>query len=162
MPETPYTTVIERGTNPVNDRIIDFLKPRIRGRWLDIGCNSGWLLSEVPRGSGVDASPELVQRARSKGLDARVGLAECLPFDAAEFATAVLSCVLEQCVDPEAVVREAQRVAGRIIGVNPIPGASLWGSVGGWVRSVIPEARMQAMGAKTEPMDEQRYYFEIA
>lgn len=160
MPETPYSTVIERGYTPVNDAIIDWLKPHIRGRYLDIGCNAGWLLSEVPGGVGVDASPLMVERALAKGLDVRLGNAENLQFADKEFQTAVLSCVLEQCHSWRVALAEACRVAGRVIGVNPIPGASPWGSIGGWVHSVIPEAAMQALGYRTERMDAQRYYFE--
>jgi SAM-dependent methyltransferase len=160
MPEAAYSTIIERGYTPINDAILDWLIPRIRGRWLDIGCNTGALLSEVPRGYGVDASPGLVAMAREKGLEARYGDATALPFDDREFECAVLSCILEQIPDWRGALAEAERVAGRVIGVNPIPGASPWGSVGGWVRSVIPEAEMQELGYRTERMDRQRYYFE--
>lgn len=160
MPEAPYSTVIERGYTPVNDFIIDFIKPHVTAPYLDIGCNSGWLLSEVPGGIGVDLSPLMVEAARAKGLDVRLAAAQALPFDDREFQTAVLSCVLEQTTRVIAAVKEAKRVARRVIGVNPIPGASPWGSVGGWVKSVIPEETMHALGFRTERIDSQRYYFE--
>jgi hypothetical protein len=162
QPEAAYATVIERGGNPVNDRIFDYIKGKLGnpGRWIDIGCNTGALLLEVPNGVGVEASHELATAARAKGLTVFCGPAEYLPFASESFDTAVLSCVLEQCADPRAVLTEAERIARRVIGVNPIPGASVWGSVGGWVRSVIPEAEMQARGYRTERMDGQRYYFE--
>ena len=160
MPEAAYTTVIERGYTRANDLIIDFLLPRIHGYWLDIGCNTGWLLSEAPGGVGVDASVDLVQKARAKGLDARHASAEALPFVDGEFEMAVLSCVLEQCPDWRAALREAERVAARVIGINPIPGASPWGHVRGWVKSVIPEAEMESLGYWTERIDDQRYFFE--
>lgn len=160
MSEPPYSTVIERGTSPINDHIIGWLKLRIVAPWIDIGCNTGWLLSEVPGGVGVDASPVMVAAARAKGLDAHLAYAESLPFRC-EFETAVLSCVLEQCSDPLAALAEARRVARRVIGVNPIPG-SPWGVAGrGCVRSVIPPALIESMGGTTEQMDKHRYFFEI-
>lgn len=161
MSEATYSTVIERGGNPVNDRIIDYLKPRIVAPYLDIGCNTGWLLSEVPGGTGIDASPIMVSAALDKGLNVRLGAAESLQFNDGEFTTAVLSCVLEQCAAWRTALDEARRVAQCVIGVNPLPGASPWGFVGGWVKSVISEVEMRALGAKTERMDDQRYFFEV-
>lgn len=151
-----YDVVIERGRSEINDRIIDFLKPKIRGKYLDVGCNTGWLLEEVPGGVGVDASKQLVEMAVEKGLDVRYAYAENLPFGNRSFDTVVLSCVLEQCDDWQDALEEAQRVGKRVIGINPIPG-SRWGVEGGWVKSVIPEDTFPY----TELVDDERYYFEI-
>jgi SAM-dependent methyltransferase len=160
MPTAPYSTVIERGYTPTNDRIIDYLKPRIRAPWIDIGCNTGWLLSEVPGGVGVDRSPVMVAAARAKGLDVLEADAVALPYDG-PFETAVLSCVLEQCQYPGAVITEARRVARRVIGVASLPGASVWGTICGWTVSLLPEDWMRSLGARTEHIDEARYYFEF-
>lgn len=160
MPEAPYSTVIERGYTPVNDFIIDYLKPRIVAPYVDLGCNTGWLLCEVPGGVGVEASPDLAQRARDKGCEVYCGRVECTPFADGGFQTAVLSCVLEQCDDWRSALTEARRIAHRVIGINPIPGASPWGGRGGWVRSVIAEPEMWALGFTTTRIDAQRYCFE--
>lgn len=160
MPEAPYSTVIERGYTPANDRIIDWLKPRIVAPYIDIGCNTGWLLSEVPGGIGIDRSPVMVEAARAKGLDVIEADAARIPLDG-PFETAVLSCVLEQCPDPGAVIAEARRLAKRVIGIASIPGASIWGTVCGWTVSILPEAWMQSLGATTERIDNERYFFEF-
>lgn len=157
-----YNLIIERGQHPINDRNHDFIVPRIRGRWLDIGCNSGWLLEDVPHGVGVDASPVLVEKARAKGLDVRQAWAEDLPFADRSFDTAVLSTVLQMCADWKAVLQEAKRVAARVIGIAPYPGTE-WGVVGGtrrWVRSVVDPHELAALGATITQLDDDLYFFE--
>lgn len=161
MPGPAYTTVIERGYTPVNDRIMDFLLPRVGPAYLDVGCNTGWLLMEAAGGVGVDASEVLVARAVGRGLAAACARAEALPFRSGAFRTAVLSCVLEQCRRWRQALEEACRVADRVIGINPTPGASPWGAPGAWVRAVIAPEEMQRLGARVEPLDPQRYFFEI-
>lgn len=162
MPGTTYRTVIERGNTPANDRIIDYLKPRIGGgRWLDIGCNAGWLLSEVAGGVGLDGSEPLAAMARKRGAAVVLGRAEALPFAGGTFETAVLSCVLEQVPNWRQAFAEAARVARRVIGINPLPGRSPWGALQGWVRSVIAPQEMAALGCRVEAMDPQRYFFEL-
>lgn len=132
-----YTTVIERGNSELSDWCHDFLvQQRIEAPWLDVGCNTGWLLSEVPGGIGAELSDPLRTVALRAGR-AVMHPAHLASFPAKYFATAVLGSVLEQCEDPAAVLRESQRLASRVIGLSPIPGGP-WGSVGGWVRSVLP------------------------
>lgn len=155
MPETNnYNVIIERGHTEINDRIIDFLKTKIKGKFLDVGCNTGWLVKELPNGTGIDASVNMVNRAK----DFRIiyGWAEKLPFKDKEFDTVVLSCVLEQCQRPEIALQEALRVGKRVIGINPYPG-SPWGKIGGWVKSIIKPSNFKY----TEKFDNDRYYFEI-
>ncbi|MEA1925840.1 MAG: class I SAM-dependent methyltransferase [Patescibacteria group bacterium] len=151
MPKKNYDVVIERGHSDINDRIIDFLKTKIEGHFLDIGANTGWLLEEVPNGIGIDASPEMVKKSGGKVM---LGVAENLPFQDNEFDTVVMSCVLEQCKDWKKALKEAQRVGKKVIGINPYPN-SPWGELRGWVRSVIPPF------GKHERFDQDRYYFEI-
>lgn len=155
--ENNYSTIIERGHHPINDRIIDFLKPKIQGRWLDIGCNAGWLLSEVPFGTGIDASIKMVELAKLKGLRVFHGSADALPFNDGEFDTVVMSCVLEQCKDWKKAFKESKRVGYVIIGINPYPG-SRWGVIGGCVKSIIPPDEME--DTYIERFDDERYYFE--
>jgi|WetSurSiteA1Bulk_404760.scaffolds.fasta_scaffold10059_3 ubiquinone/menaquinone biosynthesis C-methylase UbiE len=155
--ENYYTLAIEEGHHPINDGIIRFLQDKIYGRWLDVGCNSGWLLSLVPNGTGIDASSKMIELAKVKGLKVIHGTAEKLPFNDKEFDTVVMSCVLEQCSDWRKAYNEAKRVGYRVIGINPLPG-SPWGIIGGNVKSIIPPDLLT--DALIEEFDEDRYYFE--
>ena len=166
MQDNNYSVDIIRGYNPINDYVIDWIKPKIKGKYLDIGCNSGWLLTEVPDGSGIDASKKLIDLAKNKGCNAIWADATCLPFDNNTFDTAVLSCILEQCFDWKRVLSEAIRCAKVIIGTNPMPN-SKWGVIAGNVKSVISPAQMVNASLMlgcvmhTERMQHDRYYFEI-
>lgn len=151
-----YNVVIERGHSPINDRIIDFLKTKITGRYIDIGANTGWLVSEVPGGVGLEPSHELVGMAVKLKRNVMLGNALDIPFKSKSFDIAVLSCVLEQMENWEGALLEAKRVARKVIGVNPYPG-SPWGKIGGWVKSVIPPEHFKY----TEKIDDDRYYFEL-
>jgi SAM-dependent methyltransferase len=152
MPSKNYDVIIERGHSEINDRIIDFLKTKIKGNFLDVGCNTGWLVKELS-GFGIDASPEMVKIANDPRII--LGKAEKLPFRDKEFDTVVLSCVLEQCDRPQDALKEARRVGKRVIGINPYPG-SRWGKIGGWVKSIISPEEFNY----TEKIDDERYYFE--
>jgi SAM-dependent methyltransferase len=154
MSQKDYDVVIERGKSEINDRIIDFLKGKIKGKYLDVGANTGWLLREVPNGIGIDSSRSMVDRSNGRVI---YGNAENIPFADCTFETVVLSCILEQCQDWKKALNEAKRVGRKVIGINPIPG-SRWGIIGGWVKSVIPE---EEIGGKIEKIDDERYYFEL-
>jgi SAM-dependent methyltransferase len=157
-----YSIKIERGHSPINDGIISFLKERLENlkphRWLDVGCNTGWLIESLGYGDGVDASEQLVQVAISRGLSVQHAWAESLPFPDKTFDVVVLSCILEQTEDWRKALAEAKRVGRLVIGINPYPG-SPWGVIGGYVKSVIPPSEM---GGVTTPLDRDRYYFEVS
>lgn len=91
-----------------------FLYPRLcrhlRGRALDVGCGIGDLLAFRPGTVGVDVNPRAVAWCRQQGLDARQSQAGHLPFEAAEFDSAILDNVLEHIVQPEALLQEIHRV----------------------------------------------------
>jgi len=157
-----YTTVIERGNSPLSDWCLDYLKARIVVPWLDIGCNTGSLLAEVPCGTGIDVSPSLVHSAQQQGLNVHLCMGCDTPFKDRSFATVVLSSVLEQCEDPDAVFREAIRLGYRVIGLTPIPGAP-WGTVGynEFVKSVISREWLESRGCVVTDIQEKgKLYFE--
>lgn len=80
-------------------------------RLLDVGCGTGWLADHFPDYSGIDAAPEAVEAAASRGRNVVLGdLAEPLPFADSAFQSAVMKDVLEHVPDPVAAVREVHRV----------------------------------------------------
>lgn len=159
-----YPLDIKRGHSEINDRVFNFLLPRLKGKVLDVGGNGGTLLSEY-KGNGVcvDLSEQLVALAKSRGIEAVFADARSLPFKDNSFDTVVLSCVLEQIEDWETALKEAIRVSRRkVIGINPIPNASQWGKVQGYVKSLIrPETVWIKYHARIKLIDNERYYFRI-
>lgn len=175
-----YDVVIERGKSPLNDQIIDKIKqniPRkklitssdpssISNKYLDVGCNTGWLLEEVPYGVGIDNSKIIVSQALAKGLDVIChDVTMGLPFPDNSFNCVVLSCVLQQVSEPLELLWDAMRVARhKVIGVSPYPGMSEWGRINGnkWTKSVIwPDKLKEMFYAKIEEIDNTHYFFEI-
>ena len=159
-----YNVIIEQGRSKDNDEIIEFLIPKCTGYTLDIGANAGYLISKLPNAIGVDNSPIVVDKAKELGRNV-ILVKDKLPFEDKTFDTVVLSCVLEQCEDWESVLREAIRVCkGKVIGITPYEGKSVWGYVGGtvWVKSVIKPSELEFnYNAEIEDFSNTHYYFEI-
>ena len=95
----------------------------LRGaRVLEIGCGTGRLAQALEERAlarvwAVDASPEMVARTKSLGVNARVARAEALPFKRGWFDAAVLRMVAH-LVDRPRAFAEAARVlapAGRLV-----------------------------------------------
>src|SRR6476620_3424307 len=65
--------------------VVDLLAPRPGDRILDLGCGDGALTEKLAAAGcnvlGADASAELVNAARARGLDARLINGEALDFD---------------------------------------------------------------------------------
>lgn len=96
------------------------------GAVLDLGCGDGLLLSMLRQkgigGKGLDLSLKGVEKARSKGIDARVfdfGGGEPLPFEDGSFDHTIMLDVLEHLYDPLSLLKEAGRVSRKsiIVGV---------------------------------------------
>ena len=176
MIDNGYSIQIERGHSALNDYIIYFLKWKILNgsfwtKFIDIGSNCGYLLSEIYSQTGniktyvgIDASPKMIDIAKSKELDVYLAEAEHIPFPDKFFDISVLSCILQQCSDPHIVLAEAIRVTkNRIIGICPFPGKT-WGVLGPNVKSILsPEIMKEVYNAKIEHFDQtgEVYYFEI-
>jgi trans-aconitate methyltransferase len=101
--------------------VVDLLAPRPGERILDLGCGDGALTEKLVAAGAevvaVDASAEQVAAARARGLDARVALAESLPFTA-EFDAVFSNAALHWMRDASAVVasvRRALRPGGRFV-----------------------------------------------
>jgi SAM-dependent methyltransferase len=108
-------------------QIIDWI-PDVEPAVLGVGCNSGGLERTILRkrkGSsvyGVDINPELVRRAKIKGIMAREGKAEELPFNDNSFDVVVLAEILEHVYNALKVLKETNRVLksdGVVIGSVP-------------------------------------------
>ena len=101
--------------------VVELLAPQPGERILDLGCGDGTLTTLLveagARVVGVDASPEFVEAARARGIDARLGDARALAFDA-EFDAAFSNAALHWMGAPDAVlagVARALRRGGRVV-----------------------------------------------
>jgi ubiquinone/menaquinone biosynthesis C-methylase UbiE len=102
--------------------VVAWLNPQPGERILDVGCGDGTLAQQLlQRGVevvGVDPSEPLLEAARSRGVDARLGDAQTLPFEA-EFDAVFTNAVLHWVPDLKKAVhaaRRALRPGGRFVG----------------------------------------------
>jgi SAM-dependent methyltransferase len=94
-----------------------------------VGCGPGELAARIQDELGadvvaVDISPRMVELARGRGVDARVGDAQELPFAAGEFDCAVAAWMLYHVPDPERALAELARVlrpGSRLVAVTNAP-----------------------------------------
>ena len=96
------------------------VRPR---RVLEVGCGPGEASEQIAAGGAevvaVDISPRMVELARERGVDARLGDVQELPFDDASFDCALAAWMLYHVPDPERAVAELARVvAGRLVVVT--------------------------------------------
>lgn len=102
--------------------VLDLLAPQPNERILDLGCGDGGLTERIAATGttvlGVDASPEMVQLARGRGVDAQVLDGQQLPFRD-EFDAVFSNAALHWMPDLPAVlrgVRTSLRPGGRFVG----------------------------------------------
>ena len=101
--------------------VVELLDPQPGERILDLGCGDG-ILTEVIAAAGakavaVDAAPDMVAAAKSRGLDARVVPGQSLAFDR-EFDAVFSNAALHWMRPQEAVldgVRRALKPGGRFV-----------------------------------------------
>jgi SAM-dependent methyltransferase len=92
-------------------------------RILEVGCGWGELAEWVGRETGaevvaVDLSPRMVELARERGVDARIGDVQALPFADGEFDVAIAAWMLYHVPDLDRGIAELARVlrpGGRLV-----------------------------------------------
>lgn len=96
------------------DRLISEYPLLPEGPVLDLGCGSGKFLMMCKKRnipvSGIDISPERIERLSSEGYDVVLGFAEHLPYDTGTFRFVNMSEVIEHVQEPDTVMQEVARV----------------------------------------------------
>ena len=95
-------------------------------RVLEVGCGPGEASARIMRELGcevvaIDQSERMVELARDRGVDARVGDAQALPFEDGEFDCALAAWMLYHVADLDRGLAELARVlrpAGRLVAVT--------------------------------------------
>lgn len=95
-------------------------------RVLEVGCGPGEAAERIASGLSaeviaLDISPRMVELARARGIDARAGDAQKLPFDPESFDCVLAAWVLFHVPDVDLALAEASRVlvpGGRLVVVT--------------------------------------------
>ena len=107
--------------------VLSLLAPRPGERILDVGCGDGVLTERIAAlGAvvvGVDASPELVHAAQTRGIDARLGDGHALTF-VEEFDAVFSNAALHWMKRPDAVLQGVFRAL--------VPGGRFVAEMGGY------------------------------
>ncbi len=110
-----------RFVSDLGGEILRWLAPQPGERILDLGCGDGALTAKLIEAGadvvGVDASEQLLEAARQRGLDARLMDGEALTFDS-EFDAVFSNAALHWMTQPQAVidgVKRALKLGGRFV-----------------------------------------------
>src|ERR1700759_534429 len=108
-----------RYATPLAEVFVRFAGVGVGAKVLDVGCGPGaltaQLLSAGAEVAAIDPSPPFIDaiRARFPAIDAREGVAEQLPYDAASFDAALAQLVVHFMSDPVGGLRQMARVTRR-------------------------------------------------
>jgi SAM-dependent methyltransferase len=108
----------------LGDAVLQMLAPRPGEMILDVGCGDGALTARIlaagARVIGLDSSPEMVEAARARGVDAFVADAEAMDLERfGQFDAVFSNAALHWMLDPDAVaggIFRALRDGGRFVG----------------------------------------------
>ncbi|MBN1913678.1 MAG: class I SAM-dependent methyltransferase, partial [Candidatus Omnitrophica bacterium] len=87
-------------------------------RGLEVGVGTGRFAQNLGISTGIDPSEKMLEIARARGVDAKVGFGENIPFPDGTFDYVAIIITLCFVKDPAKVLAQARRVlksAGRII-----------------------------------------------
>lgn len=94
--------------------VLEWLAAQPGERILDLGCGDGQLTARLMTAGaqveGVDASPAMVAAARSRGVTAREGNAEALPYPDRAFDAVFSNAALHWVRNQDAMLTEVHRV----------------------------------------------------
>ncbi len=94
--------------------VLEWLAAQPGERILDLGCGDGQLTQRIAATGtvvvGVDASPEMLAAARSRGVDAQEGRAELLPFADRSFDAVFSNAALHWVRGQDEMMAEVRRV----------------------------------------------------
>jgi SAM-dependent methyltransferase len=113
------------GPNP-HDAALAALKESSPSRLLEVGCGEGELAERIERELGcdvvaLDQSARMVDLTRRRGVDARVGDVQELPFADEEFDCALAAWMLYHVADLDRALCELARIlrpGGRLVAVT--------------------------------------------
>ena len=108
----------------LGDPVLKLLNPQPGELILDVGCGDGVLTARIQaagaRVIGLDASPEMVEAARARGIDAFVADAEGMELERfGQFDAVFSNAALHWMLDPDAVasgIFAALKGGGRFVG----------------------------------------------
>jgi SAM-dependent methyltransferase len=108
----------------LGDAVLQLLAPQPGELILDVGCGDGALTERIAaagaRAIGLDSSPEMVEAARARGIDAFVADAEAMDLERfGQFDAVFSNAALHWMLDPDAVatgIFKALRDGGRFVG----------------------------------------------
>ncbi len=110
-----------RFVSDLGQGVFDWLAPAAGERILDLGCGDGALTEKlIAAGAGVlgvDASPDMIEGAKARGIDAHVVDGHALEFSA-EFDAVFSNAALHWMKQPDAViagVAKALKAGGRFV-----------------------------------------------
>ena len=92
-----------------------------KGKGLEIGVGTGRFACALGITAGIDPSKKMIGIARKRGIDARLGSGEHLPFEEDSFDYVAIIITLSFVKNPIGVLKEARRILRRngkiIIGI---------------------------------------------